>query len=419
MFGPMELPERQDIASEHDIAVIGGGPAGSAVALRTAMKGVSVIVLEEDPAIGDPVHCAGLISVKTIDLAQDLGVPDDAIESTILREIRGAVIHSPSGRTFSMRKDDVHAVVIDRARFDSVIAEAAERAGATYALSSKVTDIRRVEDGFDLQCSTRDGLRTDVKARRLVGADGFRSTVAAKLDLGVPRSILPALQTVVEDWQGEPDMVHVVLDPDIAEGFFAWVVPEKVGARIGLASTGGRLNERLDRVVSNLSELDLTSGKSTGYQGGGIPIGPADRTADEGVLTVGDAAGQVKPVSGGGIFPGLECANIAADQILRSLEDDDPLIVNDYEQAWRERWGKELNLGYHIRMGYTHLNSKKVEKLAEVLSREKLIPVFEECGDMDYPSKLIRPLFRKAPGLIGFAGPLLKGIFRSRFGIDK
>ncbi|MEF8777872.1 MAG: electron transfer flavoprotein, partial [Natronomonas sp.] len=82
---------------------------------------------------------------------------------------------------------------------------------------------------------------------------------------------------------------------------------------------------------------------------GAIPIGPPDRTVGTRSFLVGDAAGQTKPFTGGGILYGMRSADIAASVI----DPDHPATVQEYEHAWRSELGRDQTIGKMIRAGYS------------------------------------------------------------------
>src|SRR4051812_13591200 len=107
-----------------DVAVIGGGPGGLYAAGHLAARGFRVRVFEEHSHVGTPVHCTGVLAR---DAFAEFSVPDDAC----LNEVRTARFVSPSGVTVTHTTPTVEAVVIDRARFDAMLATRAAAAGVT------------------------------------------------------------------------------------------------------------------------------------------------------------------------------------------------------------------------------------------------------------------------------------------------
>ena len=97
----------------HDAIVVGAGPAGLIAAHRIASNGYSVLTLEEHEKVGEPDHCAGLLSSSGL---RRLGIvpPNHIIQNTVA----GARIHSPSGYSILIERGRREAFVVNRQMFD-------------------------------------------------------------------------------------------------------------------------------------------------------------------------------------------------------------------------------------------------------------------------------------------------------------
>src|SRR5690606_19739946 len=124
----------------YEVAVIGAGPAGSMAARYAAKAGVKTLLLEEHPAVGWPVECAGLLGLGAMAESELPG------RSFVLREMKGAAIFSPAGNRLDFRAQAPRAYVVDRRLFDRAAACEALRAGAEMRLCSPVRRIKRVGD---------------------------------------------------------------------------------------------------------------------------------------------------------------------------------------------------------------------------------------------------------------------------------
>src|SRR5687768_10390890 len=105
----------RQMPSEVDVVVVGGGPAGLFAAARLAGQGISTIVFEEHPTIGDPVHCTGILASESF---AEFELPHDAT----LNQLRAARFVSPSGCVVSYATAVPLATVIDRPAFDRALA---------------------------------------------------------------------------------------------------------------------------------------------------------------------------------------------------------------------------------------------------------------------------------------------------------
>jgi flavin-dependent dehydrogenase len=150
------------------------------------------------------------------------------------------------------------------------------------------------------------------------------------------------------------------------------------------------------------------------YIAGCVPVSASPASFADRVLVVGDAAGQVKPISGGGIYTGLRCALLAARTAAKALEDMDlsRRRLSAYEKDWKNEIGREIRIGRRVRRSYVHVSDAQMDELVRMLDRPELLALISARGDIDAPSELAKLLFRQAPGLLKFAGPLIKSLFK-------
>ena len=119
---------------------------------------------------------------------------------------------------------------------------------------------------------------------------------------------------------------------------------------------------------------------------GGIPLKPLARTFSDRLLVVGDAAGQVKPTTGGGIYFGLLCADIVADTLHRALASDDLSArgLASYERGWRRKLGRELKVEYYARMFYERLNDRQIDRLFSIIKSNGIDEALLKAGDLSF-----------------------------------
>lgn len=127
-------------------------------------------------------------------------------------------------------------------------------------------------------------------------------------------------------------------------------------------------------------------------------------------MLVGDAAAQVKPTSGGGLYPGLRCAthcSNTAEELFRNQCFDEE-SVQHYHTSWTSDIGRELALGMRFRAVFSHLTDHQFDKYLKKLNKQKTLDIINAYGDIDYPSRLVLPLLKTSPALLGLAPTLLK-----------
>ncbi len=372
---------------------MGAGPAGSRCARNLAAARLAVVLLEEHRRIGVPSHCSGLVSPRTLEEA--------AIqEPLVANRLTGAYVHTASGGELAVGGGDIRAVTIDRVRLDELLCEQAQAAGA-HLLRARMVHAERQDGGVRLHCQ-RDGRDLQLSARLVVGADGAHSRVARSLGLLGPREKVYCLGIEGRLRVRREDFVHVFVGRKLAPGWFGWIIPTGDGrARVGIGCDRSdkpiRCYRRLVDAFPHLfRDVDVCR-----MYGGTIPLDFAPRSYADDILLVGDAAGQVKPFSGGGIYTGLVGARHAASAAVSALAADDTSAdrLRGYERAWKSEIGRELVRSLRIRRFGLALSDGDVDHLVASLRHERLRPLITHHGDIDYPSRVILRLARSLPAL--------------------
>jgi len=392
---------------EYDAVIIGGGPIGGHVAGKLAEKKLNVAIIEKNKQIGLPINCAGLITPRVFDT---LNISKEIV---VQNKIKGANIHSPSGKILTIGGDKLHALVIDRLIFDREIIQKAKENGAEVFLRNNVLSIQKIGDYVEIKTSQN----LNIKCRLLIGADGPFSKVRDRFSFPEPIEFLRGLGAEVTGTNLNPDFVEIFVGRDIAPGFFAWIIPlnkEGTKARIGLCINQDSPNPP-KHYFNNLfkhknSSQFLENVEITKHIGGVIPLGVLKKTYDSNVLLVGDAAAQVKPTSGGGIFTGLLCANHCSTVAIEAFQTNNFTLqfLKNYHKLWTADIGRELNLGMTFRRIYKNLTDKQFEKYIEKFQDLKIIKILSEYGDIDFPSKLLKPMLKKTPSLLKLLPTMIK-----------
>ena len=338
--------------------VVGAGPVGSRVAHRLAEKTHRVLVLEKKGQVGTKSACTGIIGQECANVF--------AIEErVILRKVNSAILFSPSGNRLHLRREEPQACILDRGAFDIAMAERAQKTGADYNFGSRVTGIAIESDRASVAADYR-GKAQIIPARVVVIASGFNPGLLGRLGLGEFKDFTIGVQAEVE--APGSDEVEVYFG-DMAPGFFAWLVPTTPPlARVGLLSRENP-GYYLKKWLVDLAAQGRIASAEVKISYGGIPLRPLPHTCGERLIVVGDAAGQVKPTSGGGIYYGLLSADIAADTLNEALEDDDlaEKRLARYERGWRKRLGRELRTGYWFRKLFERLSERQVDRIFQIV----------------------------------------------------
>lgn len=359
----------------HDVIIVGGGPSGSHTARRLAENGYKVLVLERKSRVGEKVCCTGIIG-------QECVTTFEIDNKVILRKLNSATLFSPSGNSLHLYRREPQAVVLDRSAFDILMAERAQRAGAEYRFYSRVTDIAIESGHAGVTVSHRD---KDLKipARAVVIASGFTPGLNERLGLGSYKDHVTGVQVETETPGLEETEVYF---GDMAPGFFGWLVPTTPGmGRVGLMSRK-EPGTCLKKWLLHLAERGKITTADVKPSYGGIPLKPPARTYGERMIAVGDAAGQVKPTSGGGIYYGLLGAEIGAEILHHALAEDDLSVkrLARYERAWRKKLGGELRTGYRARKLFERLNERQIDRLFKIIKAGGIDEALLKAEDVSF-----------------------------------
>jgi digeranylgeranylglycerophospholipid reductase len=390
----------------YEIIVAGGGPIGCFTAAQLASKETTVAVIEEHKTVGEPLHCAGLVTKRVFDITN---CPQTGI---VQNKIYGAHIHSPDGTILTIGGDKLHALVIDRQRFDYALAQAAQAAGASLLTGDKVVSAQR-QDSDVLLSVKHDEQPTTLGCNLLIGADGPHSRIRNIFGFPKPTEILQGIGAELSETNLEPRFVHIFVGQTLAPEFFAWVIPTNqhgTTARIGLC-IGKKSQHPLQYYLASLLQQQLLQGATLLRRfGGTIPLGPLKTTVDDNVMLVGDAAAQVKPTSGGGLYSGLLCSTYCAQVTREAIQKHtfNAQALKQYHTKWTKDIGRELSLGMRFRKIFRSLTDAQIKKSLEKLNTTKTIDVINAYGDIDYPSRLALPLLKSSPSLLSLAPTILR-----------
>ncbi|MCK5397221.1 MAG: NAD(P)/FAD-dependent oxidoreductase [Thermoplasmata archaeon] len=386
---------------DYDVIVVGGGPVGGWTARNIAKAGLKVAVIEEHIKVGEPVQCAGIITPRVFDMV-------DFAEPSIINEVTGANIFSPAGNKMAIGTEKVQAKIIDRTKFDSLIMDNAIDAGAELISGNRVTGLIMGDS-----CEVTVGEKT-LKTKLVIGADGAKSNVRSWLGLEEPAYYLNGFGADIENVHMEQDKVNVFFGSQLAPNFFAWMIPAGDVVRVGLCMREGQDTvyhyfKKLFEKGSAAAPL-LEGGQVSKTYAGIIPLGLPTKTYANRGMIVGDAASHVKATSGGGIYPGLVCAQDCAQTAIEALEADDTSekMLANYQKAWHKGIGDELKKDIMIHKVFASLTDEQVEDVFNMVSNEETLAIINKIGDIDYPSRLGWMLLKREKKLLKYAGKFLR-----------
>ena len=385
--------------TELDVIVVGAGPAGAEAARAAGRAGLRTLLVEEHATIGVPNHCTGKLSHHAF-------VEFDIPESLALNAVCAAVFHSPGGVSVQVRRASTDSYVVDRVVFDRWLVARAQAAGVQLITGTRIAAVRR--NGKILVLSgQRRGEAFEASCRLLIDAEGAGPRLPAALGMPLPRRYAVGLQYHMRGVGGmHADTPEVFFGRDIAPGFFAWLMPAGGDrARVGLC-VDPRMTSRppvwyLDRLIAGHPALRrrLAGGEIEGKVGGRIAfVGRRGPVTADGLIVAGDAAGQIKATSGGGIYYAMIAGRLAGGLAQRYLAGD-RRALGDYERRWRARFGREVAFTSFGRRAINHLSDGDLDMLLRLIAESPRIrSTVERAGDTQFQSRLFLPLLRGLGG---------------------
>lgn len=318
--------------------------------------------MEKNIRPGDDVCCTGILGRECLKaFALD--------NSLVLRQVSSAKLLSPSGKCLRLCREAPVAAIVDRPRLNISLARQAEEAGAHYLFGAMATDILPGSDAVKVRI---DGRRHDtiLEAEAAIIATGFGSALPRKLRLGQVKQLVLGAQAEV-DINGV-DEVEVYLDRNLAPGGFAWLVPTNNGKGLAGLLTRRQADFHLKNLLNTLSGQGKIASSEVSPSYGLIPLRPLPKTYANRVLVVGEAAGQVKPTSGGGIYYGLLCADIASEVLHQAFLTGDfsATVLSAYQKKWRARLNRELTIDYWARTLLGKLSNNHIDYLFRAASKK-------------------------------------------------
>lgn len=374
---------------KYDVIIAGAGPSGLNTARLLADQGMDVLVVEKKPQVGSGVVCTGIVG-------HDFFTRFKLPSGSILNRIQEVDLYSPGLMKLTYRHPFPFACVLNRGQFDKDLAEEAESRGVAIQTGCEIKDIRVFSEEVRVSVLMKEEESRWLKGRMLVLATGNDFRLHKRLQLGRPREFLNAAQVELEAEQHRRTEVWV--GNETAPGGFAWLVPAGPGkVRAGLLTKAPPLSY-MNRFLMKRLQLNDNGIKGAERRVKTIAQGPASPTFSRRVISVGEAAAQVKTTTGGGVFLGLFCSEIAAGAIVRGIKENrmEAADLAEYEKGWRKAIQKELAVGYYTRKICSRLKDRDVEKLFQIARDDGVFPLIKETARFDWQKDIILALARKA-----------------------
>ncbi|MGO8950612.1 MAG: FAD-dependent monooxygenase [Ktedonobacterales bacterium] len=350
--------DKYDNQDVYDVIVVGASFAGLSFAGVAAARGLRVLVLERDAAVGHVVRTTGVLFSDVLDV---LDVPAQYLMNSV-RQIR---IQTPDQKSIAISAKAFRFYMADVTGLLNWMAEEARARGATIRCGSPYLGSDRTASGFmrvligSPSANTGGGTASravagEEYARFLVGADGAGSAVARSMGLDQNTRFLAGAEWLIQNVKLDRETFYLAMDHKLAPGYCVWLAPHGDIAALGVAGhrrafkpiESLQVAQTIFKDVADLSKMQVVERKA-----GVIPTGgklrKVYRDDERGrVLLLGDAAGLCGAATGGGIYPALVSGRLAGQAVSNEVLNGTPGAVKHYLRDFAQagRMGQYLQI---------------------------------------------------------------------------
>lgn len=362
--------------TNYDIIVVGAGPIGSTYAYKMAEEGFSVALFDMKNRIGQPLQCAGLVSTNICDT-------NNLPEHVISNKVMGANLYSPEGTVIRVGKNKTVAYVLDRIMYDKYLFERAVEVGVSPYLGDRVLDV-------DIENTTVKTIERKYSARLIAVASGPSCHTSKKINPNIKEESFMGLQYTVKTENLDLDYLNLSIKSEILPGFL-WEIPTSpFTKRVGLF-TDGSYSEAEKILTNQLKDTDEIIEKHRGL----IPkFNPNKRIVKNNTILLGDAAGQVKPTTGGGLISGFNCVEIARKNSIKMLEENNNKYLLNYEKEYHKRYDDEFKAQKNVQNIIKDMTEDDFNYMFKQLKENNVDKIISEHGDMDNQTPLLKELVK-------------------------
>ena len=358
-----------------DVLVVGAGPAGSMAARVAAENGLDVILLEEHSVPGTPVYCGEGISIDGI---IEGGL--EPVEPIICQKITTIRVYAPNKKHVDLHFNDPPGYILNRQIFDKMLADKAVKAGAKLHTDTKATGVLKTENRVTGVYADRNGEKFEYRSKIVIGADGHSSKIRFTAGLGrsFPDQVVVAQYRLKGIRLENQSTIEIYMGDKIAPGGYAYVFPKSadtanVGVGVRLRNAKSALEYLRDFIRNDPRFRDAEIEYTTG---GICPCsGRLEKITMNGLMLIGDAAGQVVPMTGAGIHSGILAGKIAGRVAAEAIRENDTStrMLQVYVDEFDEKCGKYISDSKKVLKMVDKFTDSDFNTIQEVINQEDII----------------------------------------------
>ena len=379
---------------KYDVIVVGGRVAGSVSSLFASKNDLDVLMIEKRQEIGVPLQCAEATFDRTF---ETIGIKPS--NKYVRTEVYGADLYSPDGNNFRMEPGNEKGYILDREVFDKSLAIESANAGTDIMMKTTAKDLIIRNGKVCGVIAKQLGKTFEIEADIVIAADGIESNMARMAGLNTKwgiNDIGSCAQYKMTGIETDPHYVELYFGNNLAPGGYVWVFPNDYGVTnvgIGIRNSKKTAYEYLNDFIKNPK---YKYGKIIEIDIGGVPLsGPIEKTYTDGLMVVGDAAGHVDPITGGGIDLAAICAKFAGQVSAEAIHNNDTssVFLKKYEDLWKDEIGDLIKRNLKYRKIFDKLTDDELNSLSK----------FMKENDLDSISKrALLGLLKESPRLFRF-----------------
>jgi digeranylgeranylglycerophospholipid reductase len=311
------------------------------------------------------------------------GILDGGLQPTpdiVSQKITCARVYAPNRYSLDLESEDWTGYVLDREIFDKALADNAVSAGAVLFTETLCTGVVKERGQVVGVRAEKHGEPIRIKAKIVIGADGHWSVVRRSAGLARYFSdYVSCAQYQLGDLDLEdPSVNEFWFGRKYAPGGYAWVFPKSsTAANVGLGVR--KIHEKpaifyLKDFISG--DPRFRNAKILKKNGGICPVsGTLDKIVDNGLMLVGDAAGQLIPITGAGIHSGIEAGKMAGHVAAEAIKEEDFSYkrLSAYRKEFDNYWGKRINDSRKVVEMLNKFEDDDLDTLAQVLTKDDVV----------------------------------------------